>query len=235
LHDIGKIGVPDAILRKPGQLSEAEYAVMRTHPDMGQRMLAGHPLVGLVQEAIHLHHERPDGLGYPLGLAGDEVPLMARIVGICDAFDAMTSHRPYRAGMPAAAALALVQAGSGTQFDHRLAGHFLELGRRGDLLHVMGHSDEGIPLQTCPMCGPTLVVQRIHEAGQRVFCRNCGGEFKLVAAPHGLQAQPTGRNGSANDLAPELDVQLIQRTVAESVAKLPVAELLIDRTGSHGA
>jgi len=226
LHDIGKIGVPDAILRKPGRLTDEEFDVIRTHPDMGRRMLAGHPLSRLVQDAIHLHHERPDGQGYPLGLAGARVPLMARIVGICDAFDAMTSHRPYRAGMAEEAALTIIQSGRGSQFDDPLAEHFLALGRKGALEHVMGHSDEGIPLQTCPMCGPTLAVQRGHQPGQYIYCRNCSGEFKLVPDQQGLHAEPTGGMGSPRDLEPELDVQLIERTVALAVDHLSAADLV---------
>jgi len=225
LHDIGKIGVPDAILRKPGRLTEEEFAVIQTHPDMGRRMLAGHPLSRLVQDAIHLHHERPDGKGYPQGLAGEDVPLMARIVGICDAFDAMTSHRPYRAGMSEEAALTIIQSGRGSQFDGPLTKHFLALGHRGELEQVLGHSDDGIPLQTCPMCGPTLVVQRGQRAGQHIYCRNCSGEFKLIPAQQGLSAEPTGGMGSPKDLEPELDEQLIERTVAQAVEHLSVADL----------
>ncbi|MBV5292924.1 MAG: HD-GYP domain-containing protein [Curvibacter lanceolatus] len=227
LHDIGKIGVPDAILRKLGRLTDDEFDVIRTHPDMGRRMLAGHPLSRLVQNAIYLHHERPDGQGYPLGLAGDRVPLMARIVGICDAFDAMTSHRPYRAGMAEDAALNIIQSGRGSQFDDRLTEHFLALGRKGTLEHVMGHSDEGIPLQSCPMCGPTLAVQRGHQPGQHIYCRNCSGEFKLVPDQQGLHAEPTGGMGSPKDLEPELDVQLIERTVAQAVEHLSATDLVM--------
>lgn len=100
LHDLGKIGVPDAVLRKTGRLTDEDYEVIKTHPNMGARMLAGHPLAGLVQDAVRLHHERPDGKGYPMGLTHPQIPEMALVVGVCDAFDAMTSHRPYRAGMP---------------------------------------------------------------------------------------------------------------------------------------
>lgn len=85
LHDLGKIGVPDAVLRKTGRLTEDEYEVIKTHPNMGARMLAGHPLARLVQDAVRLHHARPDGKGYPNGLSGDGIPEMARIVGVCDA------------------------------------------------------------------------------------------------------------------------------------------------------
>ena len=233
LHDIGKIGVSDAILRKPGRLTDEEFDVIRTHPDMGRRMLAGHPLSRLVQDAVHLHHERPDGQGYPQGLTGEQVPLMARIVGICDAFDAMTSHRPYRAGMAEEAALTIIQSGRGSQFDDRLAEHFLALGRKGLLEHVIGHSDDGIPLQTCPMCGPTLVVHRDHQPGQHIYCRNCSGEFKLMPTQKGLHAQPTGSMGRPKDLEPELDVQLIERTVAQAVEHLSAADLLATAALGH--
>lgn len=224
LHDLGKIGVPDAILRKPGRLSDEEMDAVRTHPDMGRRLLAGHPMAGLVQEAVYLHHERPDGLGYPQGLSGDTVPLMARIVGICDAFDAMTSHRPYRAGMPEAAALSILVSGRDTQFDATLVDHFHQLSQDGELSHIVGHSDDGIPLQTCPMCGPTLVVQRGQTAGQRIYCRACSGQFKLVHTDQGLRAEPTGQAGRAQDLLPSSDVDLIALTVKQAVQHLPLAD-----------
>lgn len=227
LHDLGKIGIPDAILRKPSGLTEDEYASMRTHPEIGWRMLAGHPLAGLVKEAVYSHHERPDGLGYPRGLTRHEIPLEARIVGICDAFDAMTSSRPYRPGMSRGQALAILQSQSGKQFDSPLCERFIALGRAGLLDHVMGHSDDGIPLQECPMCGPTLVVRREQQPGAHIFCRNCGGDFILQdTGKQGLNAQASGKQGEIRDLEPEADIPLIQRVVAEAVSRMPVAELL---------
>lgn len=224
LHDLGKIGVPDAILRKPGALTDDEYAVMKTHPDVGLRMLAGHPLKSLVRDAVGLHHERPDGRGYPKGLTQADIPLAARIVGICDAFDAMTSARPYRAALPRDEALRRLRDGVGTQFDAALAEHFLALGEAGTLDHIIGHSDDGIPLQVCPMCGPTLVIQREKRVGDALFCRNCGGEFHLFATPKGLQAQPTGKSGTPADLEPELDVALIERTLNTAASALLMLE-----------
>lgn len=88
------------LLGKPGRLTEAEYEVIRTHPRVGSRMLAGHHLASLVDAAVLMHHETPNGKGYPLGLAGNDIPIDARIIGVCNAFDAMTSLRPYRKGMP---------------------------------------------------------------------------------------------------------------------------------------
>lgn len=235
LHDLGKIGVPDAILRKPASLSDEEYAVIKTHPEMGLRMLAGHPLAGLVKNAIHLHHERPDGSGYPVGLTHESIPLEARIVGVCDAFDAMTSHRPYRAGMPLENALSTVHESLGRQFDQRFGSLLIELGEAGQLDHIRGHSDDGIPLQSCPMCGPTLVVRRGQLPGEQVFCRNCGGEFVLEDSSCGLTARPTGRAGTPVDLQTEADEALIARAVESSVRAMPVRELLLQHFLAPGA
>lgn len=234
LHDLGKVGVPDAILRKPGPLTADEYAVIRTHPDIGLRMLSAHPLADLVRDAVLLHHERPDGGGYPRGLAGDAIPDMARIVAICDAFDAMTSQRPYRPGMPRDQALAIIRELRGTQFDARFADAFIASGEAGELDHVLGHSDEGIALQSCPMCGPTLVLRREHQQGDHLYCRNCSGEFVLEPDTSGLRAVPTGQQGDAIDLEPESDSALIARTVREAVASLPVADLVKASAIPHG-
>ncbi|MHB1676192.1 MAG: HD-GYP domain-containing protein [Sulfuriferula sp.] len=226
LHDLGKVGVPDAILRKPGRLTDDEYAVIKTHPDLGLRMLSGHPLVQLVSDAVLLHHERPDGQGYPRALAGHTIPVMARIVGICDAFDAMTSHRPYRPGMPRDKAISVIREFNGTQFDTHFANIFVALGEAGRLDHVIGHCDDGIPLQSCPMCGPTLVLRHEHKAGNRIYCRNCGGEFELKTRDDRLVAHPTGKQGRAADLEPEADTALIARTVHAAIEALPIAELI---------
>lgn len=225
LHDLGKVAVPDAILRKAGALTTGEYAVIQTHPTMGVRMLAGHPLATLVRDAVGLHHERPDGRGYPRGLAADDIPLEARVVGVCDAFDAMTSHRPYRVGMPRDEALAQVRMMRGRQFDPAAAEALLSLDT-ATLDHVIGHSDDGIPLQNCPMCGPTLALRRDHCAGEHLYCRNCTGEFELQSGPAGLMAVPTGRQGTAAQLVPEVNEALIEQTVHTIVAALPVSELV---------
>ena len=221
LHDLGKIGMPDAILNKPARLSDEEYAVIKTHPEVGFRMLHGHPLAALVSDAVRLHHETPDGRGYPLGLKGGEIPLMARIVGIGDAFDAMTSSRPYRVGMAVAQALSIIEASLGRQFDAELGARFIQLGRAGSLDHIVGHSDLGIPLQTCVMCGPTLVQRRDQQAGELLYCRSCGGEYCLEADADGrLQAKPTGARGRPADLAPQADEQLIGELVQGTARQL---------------
>ena len=117
LHDIGKIGVSDTILLKPGPLTDEEWAVMRTHPELGFMMVADVRQLERAREIILNHHERFDGKGYPHGLSGEGIPLGARVFTIADSFDAMVSDRPYRKGMSLAEARAEVRRCSGTQFD----------------------------------------------------------------------------------------------------------------------
>jgi HD-GYP domain-containing protein (c-di-GMP phosphodiesterase class II) len=124
LHDVGKIGVPDAILSKPTHLSEAEYEMMKTHTMIGTRMLQD---IYFLEQAIPIvrhHHERFDGKGYPDKLVGDAIPLGARIIAVVDAFDAMITTRPYRVGMLPEAALEELQRGAGTQFDPKVIAVF---------------------------------------------------------------------------------------------------------------
>jgi len=125
LHDIGKVGIPDAILRKPGKLDADEYALMKKHPEYGWavlRMLPGFERAAL--DLLH-HHENFDGAGYPAGLKETEIPVVSRIVSVIDAFDAMVSSRPYRKGLPLEEAVRRLIASSGTQFDPLVVQRFL--------------------------------------------------------------------------------------------------------------
>ena len=117
LHDIGKIGVPDEVLRKPGILSPAEFESIKTHPTAGARILRSIAFLAPHIPIVELHHERPDGLGYPYGLRGDDIPLFARIVHVADAFDAMTSARAYRSGRIPVEAISELRRNVGTDFD----------------------------------------------------------------------------------------------------------------------
>lgn len=117
LHDVGKIGISDTILSKTGPLTDEEWEVMRTHPQIGERMLKDIDFVRPALPIIRHHHERWDGGGYPDGLQGEMIPVGARIVAVCDAFDAMTSDRPYRKSLPAEEASRRLLACAGTQFD----------------------------------------------------------------------------------------------------------------------
>lgn len=135
--------------------------MIETHTRVGRRLLSEHPLVRLLEPAVYGHHERPDGLGYPQGLSGEKIPVDARIVGICDAFDAMTTTRPYRKGMPVSAAISILKDHLGTQFDRKWGERFLELCRvPGHIEHVIGHSEEGLPLLACPMCQSPLAIAK---------------------------------------------------------------------------
>ena len=126
LHDVGKIGVPDHILRKPGPLTADEYAVMKRHPETGKDIVAAALELEELVPAILCHHERWDGQGYPRGLRGTEIPLVARLIAIADAYHAMISDRPYRKALTRAAAIGELRKNAGTQFDPGLVKVFLQ-------------------------------------------------------------------------------------------------------------
>jgi HD-GYP domain-containing protein (c-di-GMP phosphodiesterase class II) len=126
LHDIGKIAVPDAILTKPGPLTDAERRELERHPLVGEQILEPVDFLERVRPLVRHCHERWDGSGYPDGLAGDRIPLGARVIQVCDAHDAMTRHRPYRPALPADAARAEIRLFAGAQFDENVAAAFLE-------------------------------------------------------------------------------------------------------------
>ncbi|WP_244536938.1 HD domain-containing phosphohydrolase [Methylobacterium brachiatum] len=119
LHDVGKVAIPDGILLKPGRLDPDEFALIKTHATIGQRILGGSTseLIRLAAEIAEAHHEKWDGSGYPKGLAGPQIPLSARIVAVADVFDALTTQRPYKEAMPFEAALDCIRADSGRHFD----------------------------------------------------------------------------------------------------------------------
>ena len=126
LHDIGKIGIPDRVLSKPGPLDVEEWQEMYTHPEIGARLLSS-PEFDDLRAWILAHHERPDGLGYPNASSGDEIPLEARILAAADAYEAMTADRVYRAALGEDAARAELEAGAGTQFDEHVVAAFLRV------------------------------------------------------------------------------------------------------------
>ena len=130
LHDIGKIGIPADILDKPGKLTPDESIVMQQHPELGARILAPIPEYAEVIPIVLEHHEKYDGSGYPRGLAGEAISLAARIFAVADVYDALTSQRPYRVGLPPERALALIAAGRGKHFDPAIADAFIDLMHR---------------------------------------------------------------------------------------------------------
>jgi two-component system cell cycle response regulator len=127
LHDVGKLAVPDFILNKEGPLDADEWAIMRTHAEIGQRILAASPSLAHVAKLVRSHHERYDGFGYPDRLAGKDIPLGASIIAVCAAFVAMMRHRPFSDAITVSEALAEVRRCSGSQFDPRVVEVFCEL------------------------------------------------------------------------------------------------------------
>jgi putative nucleotidyltransferase with HDIG domain len=144
LHDIGKVAIPQEILLKQGSLSDAEFAEIRRHPVVGAMILRH---AGLAEESawVRHHHERLDGRGYPDGLREDEIPLESRILFVADAFEAMTSDRPYRAGMEVEAALVELRACAGTQFDPGVVDVLCRLVRDDELVVAPRRQRAGAP------------------------------------------------------------------------------------------
>ncbi|MBC8065305.1 MAG: diguanylate cyclase [Chlorobia bacterium] len=137
LHDVGKIGVPDEILRKPGRLTPEEFEVMKRHPRLGELIVGGIPGMESILDAVRSHHERWDGHGYPDQLSGEQIPFMGRLLAVADAYSAMTTDRPYRKGMEFAAALEEIRVNIGTQFDPQMAHAFMAAcERRGIVVPV---------------------------------------------------------------------------------------------------
>ena len=144
LHDIGKIAIPDSVLNKPARLTDEEYEIMKSHVVKGADILKNFTLLEHVEEGALYHHERYDGRGYVHGLKGEEIPLNARIIGIADAFDAMTANRVYRKKLDPDYVLGELKKGRGTQFDPKLADILLELIADGtiNLTRLYESSDE---------------------------------------------------------------------------------------------
>jgi HD-GYP domain-containing protein (c-di-GMP phosphodiesterase class II) len=144
LHDIGKIGVADAVLSKAGPLNEEEWLEMKRHPELGFQVLSGIDFLADAAEVVYAHHERFDGSGYPRGLKGDDIPLGARVFAVVDAYEAMTSHRPYRKALPHYKAVEEIKRNAGTQFDPEIVRAFMDAERRG-LLHEGAEDPDAHP------------------------------------------------------------------------------------------
>jgi HD-GYP domain-containing protein (c-di-GMP phosphodiesterase class II) len=131
LHDIGKLGIPDSILLKPGKLTDDEWKIMKRHPVLARDMLSPIVYLRLAIDIPYSHHEKWDGTGYPQGLAGEQIPLSARIFAIVDVWDALTSDRPYRSAWSREQTMEYIHEQSGKHFDPRVVGEFLEMMREG--------------------------------------------------------------------------------------------------------
>ena len=138
-HDIGKIGVPSEIIRKPGPLSAEERRIMNLHPEIGEKILEPVPYLQPLRPIIRACHERWDGNGYPDGLRHEDIPLEARIIFVCDAFHAMTTDRPNRAALPVGEAVRRLKLSSGTQFDPTIVKAFVRLHELGQITYHDHH------------------------------------------------------------------------------------------------
>lgn len=203
VHDIGKVGVPDAILNKPGPLSQDEYASMKKHPVIGEKVIERHPLAPLVMRAVMEHHERIDGKGYPEQPA--ELSVYGKIISIADAFDAMTSTRPYRDGMSMEKALSIVEENKGTQFDPELAEQFMELAKAGKLAHIMGHANDTHAMATCPGCGPIIALPSSIKDGEHVGCPHCHGDYVVHKSTNKLEVEWTHKAIGSWESMPDWD------------------------------
>lgn len=148
LHDVGKIGIPDEILRKRGKLTDAEFAIMKGHVSIGASILSHDPSLAIAREVALSHHERWDGGGYPTGLPSSNTPLLTRIVSVVDVFDALVSRRPYKEAWTVADAAANIEAAAGTQFDPSVVSAFLKLLHQDAFAHLLAtvHADNQSPV-----------------------------------------------------------------------------------------
>ncbi|HEX6625829.1 MAG TPA: HD domain-containing phosphohydrolase, partial [Pyrinomonadaceae bacterium] len=133
LHDVGKIGIDDNILKKPAALTKEEYEIMKQHPQKGFKIMSQIPAMRDFLPGMYMHHEMMDGNGYPQGLKGDEIPMQARIVSVADTFDAMTTDRPYQKGMKMEDAVALIKTFVGTRYDERVVAALVEACESGQI------------------------------------------------------------------------------------------------------
>jgi HD-GYP domain-containing protein (c-di-GMP phosphodiesterase class II) len=192
VHDIGKIGIPDAILNKPGPLTEEEFRAMREHPGIGCSVIENHPLFPLVFAAVAQHHKRPDGAGYPGQKSNEVLTIYGRIVAIADAFDAMTSTRPYRKGMEPSVAAAILQKNKSTQFDAALVERFVSLLDAGKLTYILGHANDSRLMLSCAMCGPIIAPSVETKDGQTIQCPHCTGQYNVHAHGDSFVLEATG-------------------------------------------
>jgi putative two-component system response regulator len=144
LHDVGKIGIADSILNKKGKLTDEEYAIIKSHSTIGARILSDITEIPDVAVGAKYHHERFDGKGYPVGLKGEEIPFIARIIAVADSYDAMTSQRSYRSALPQGVVREEIERCSGTQFDPRLARLMLEIIDEDRNYELRDHTGEDV-------------------------------------------------------------------------------------------
>ncbi len=222
LHDIGKISIPDHILGKRGELTAPEYEVVKTHPGIGAVLIREHPLGDLALAAVHQHHEWVNGRGYPNQLQGGQISIYARIVSIADAFDALTSIRPYRRGVAAEPAVTVLKAEYGSQFDASLLDAFVRMVQMEALKEIAGHSEWGVPMVRCQNCGPVIAVCGETRDGDLGFCRVCGNKHRFHRKDDTFVVEPLGQKGSAEELQPRPERAAIETFIAQAPGSVEI-------------
>ncbi|MDQ1257419.1 MAG: hypothetical protein QG656_2023 [Candidatus Hydrogenedentes bacterium] len=179
LHDVGKIAVDNAILSKPGRLTDEEYEKMKVHPERGARMMQDVSFLKPVIPFCLYHHERYDGRGYPFGLKGDDIPIEGRLIAVADTFDAMTSHRPYRRGLDPEIAIQEIERGKGTQFDPDCAEALIACYREGKVDQIFQDYMKDEKSVACPFCSTFINIPE----GAKIFdifeCQVCHRRVRL--------------------------------------------------------
>lgn len=179
IHDVGKIGIEDAILRKEGKLTEAEMEQMRFHPEIGARIVGGVEFLKPAIPFVLYHHERYDGTGHPHQFKGEEIPVEGRLLSVADAFDAMTSDRPYRKAMDAEDAIRIIREESGRQFDPRVVKAFLHAWEKGRITKAMLSSAEKVKTVECPYCLSKIEIYPESRDNYLVDCPHCHKRARL--------------------------------------------------------
>ncbi|HOJ34350.1 MAG TPA: HD domain-containing protein [Candidatus Hydrogenedentes bacterium] len=200
LHDVGKIAIDDAILRKAGKLTDEEFAKMKIHPERGARMMQDEEfLTPLIPYALY-HHERWDGKGYPFGLAGQDIPIEGRVIAVADTYDAMTSNRPYRKGLDPEVAVQEIIKGSGTQFDPACVEALVECHRDGSILQILqNYFEREQGSIVCPFCSTYVLMPPGTKAGDVIICSVCHRRIRVQFSNEAF----------FGELLPETDVSLL--------------------------
>ena len=181
MHDIGKIAVEDAILRKPDRLTEEEFAQIKIHPEKGAQLLQELELLHpLIPYALY-HHERFDGRGYPYGLKGEDIPIEGRALAVADTFDAMTSNRPYRKGLNPEIAIEEIEKNKGSQFDPECADAMIRAYRAGRIERILqDYNKQAEKSIACPFCSTYIALNATPQEGDEVACDVCHRDVRLI-------------------------------------------------------
>lgn len=195
LHDVGKIAVDDAVLRKPGKLTDEEYEKIKIHPERGARLLMDVAFLRPLIPYCLYHHERWDGKGYPYGLKGEQIPIEGRLVAVADTFDALTSNRPYRKGLSPDVAVAEIEKGKGTQFDPVCADALIRCYRAGKIQRILqDYYSKDEKSVACPFCSTFIRMPEGAQPGNAFKCSVCHRQLVLRFANNAYFAELVTEN-----------------------------------------